>query len=124
MKNVTLEEACKNVREKMKEDIYFRFQYENNKNLLEVIFKENVDEVFYEYKSEEEVLIFVKDLLSNEFIKNNVEIEKIEIIPDKTVLVRGNNNLDIDEANAIREIERNISLSIKAFTGYFADVSL
>ena len=124
MKNVTLEEACKNVREKMKEDIYFRFQYENNKSLLEVIFKENVDEVFYEYKSEEEVLIFVKDLLSNEFIKNNVEIEKIEIIPNKTVLVRGNNKLDIDEANAIREIERNISLSINAFTGYFADVSL
>ena len=120
MKEVTLKEACRNVREKMKKSPEFSKEYQVIKEVLETIYEgEKVDDEFYEFKTEQEVLKFTKKLLSDE-----IKIEKMEIIPDKIVLIRGDAHYNLDEFDCLRKLENSIATSIKAFTGYGADVSL
>lgn len=120
MKDLTLKQACEKARKKMREDSDFMNQYELVKETIRFIFdEENIDEEFYEVKTEEEVVNFAKSIISSK-----VDIEKIEIIPNKTVLIRGNAHFNIDEAFMKRNYESHIVNMIGAFTGYTTDISL
>ncbi|MBP3255441.1 MAG: hypothetical protein J6M60_03005 [Clostridia bacterium] len=120
MEEVTLKEACERVRQRMKNDDKFMKEYEFVKEFLKTVFKvENVDEEFYEIKADDEVLEFAKGLL-----KEDIKIDRIEIIPDKVVLIRADANYAVDEFYSKRDHEQYISTSIKAFTGYGTDISL
>jgi hypothetical protein len=120
MKEINLKEACSKVREKMRKDPKILSHCSFIKDLISYLFDEdNIDEYFYEVKSDEEVIDFVKSILDE-----NVDIEKIEIIPNKTVLVRADAHYDFDEAFSKRSQDVYITKTINAFTGYGADVSL
>ena len=120
MKNLDLKAACENARKKMNENSEFLNHYEIIKETIKVLFDENdIDDEFYEYKNEKEVVAFVKGIIGED-----VDVEKIEIIPNKTVLIRGNAHYDIDESFSKRSLESYIVKMIGAFTGYAADISL
>ena len=120
MKDLTLHEACERARKKMREDSDFMNQYEIIKETIRFLFdEENIDEEFYEVKKEEEVISFVRGIISSK-----VDIEKIEIIPNKTILIRGNAHFGIEDAFSKRNYESHIVKMVGAFTGYAVDVSL
>ena len=120
MKELTLKEACSKAREKMREDPRFLSQCDFIKEVISYLFdEENVEDDFYEVKGEKEVIEFVKSILGE-----NVDIERIEVIPNKTVLVRADAHYDLDETFSKKSQEAYITKMISAFTGYGADVSL